>query len=110
MINVKKTKWMVIGRKDTKTTVRLLLLQIDNEIIENVECIKYLGVLIDDRISFEKQIQTCTNKMAKKVNLSYRISDKIDFNTKKLIYNSIIAPSIEQSSVQQCSFHAIIMI
>lgn len=81
MINVNKTKWMMISKKNIDMTKQHNL-QIDNEKIEKVKCIKYLGVQIDDKITFENQIETCTSKMAKKVNLLYRISDKMDFSTK----------------------------
>lgn len=97
MINVNKTKWMMINGKNVNITNQHSL-QIANETIERVECIKYLGVQIDDKLTFEKHIQTCTNKIAKIVNLLYRIADKMDCNTKKLIYNAIITPNIEYCS------------
>lgn len=50
--------------------------------------------MIDNKLTFEEHIQSGTNKLTKKVNLLYRISNKIEYDTKEYIYNAIVAPNI----------------
>lgn len=96
LLNVKKTKWMALDRVkmiDNEGEIR-----IGAEIIERVECIKYLGVHIDDQLTFSEHIDVTARNAAQKTNILFRLSKKLTFNTKKQIYMSIIAPIFEYCS------------
>lgn len=92
-LNVNKTKWMIISNKKCEFDGKTL--KINDESIERVKQIKYLGVIINDKIKMDDQIEVCANNAAKKVNLLKRISKKLTFESKKTIYNTIVAPNFE---------------
>lgn len=96
-LNVNKTKWMLVNRNDTADT-NLPVVKIENEIIEKVSTIKYLGIQIDDKLSFKEQVTICNRKAACKTNMLYRISKKLTFDTRKVIYNSFIQPQFQYCS------------
>lgn len=81
MLNIEKTKWMLIEKgkiRDTNLNVKIA-----NNEIERVSKMKYLGIVIDDKLCFEDQVETCRKKVASKVNFLGRISRKLPFDTKK---------------------------
>jgi hypothetical protein len=73
-------------------------LVIDNEPLEEVESIKYLGVQIDNKQTFKKRLELVIKKMAKKIGFLGRISNKLTCRTKTMIYQSSIQPHIDYCS------------
>lgn len=59
---------------------------------------KYLGVVIDDRLNFKENLVMVYKKMSKKVNFLVRNRKRLDYDTKLLLYKSLIAPSIDYCS------------
>lgn len=94
-LNVNKTKWMKIGKKDQLSQQVVL---IDNSVIEQVTTFKYLGVLIDDRLSFSPHIEYTVKKVAKKIGYMSRTCYGMDRWTKTIIYQTIVAPYFEYCS------------
>ena len=72
--------------------------KIGNEIINRVNSIKYLAVVIDEKLTLKEQTAICTKKAASKTNLLYRISKRLTFSTKKIIYNTIVLPNLQYCS------------
>lgn len=70
-------------------------MEIGGKKIERVNKMKYLGVIINDRLTLNDQIQKCVTKAAQKVNMLKRISKKLTFDTKKIIYNTVIQPNFD---------------
>lgn len=81
-LNIEKTKWILISKKDTKNIN--CEIKIDDQIIERVSQIKYLGILIDDKMTMHKQIEETIKMAASKVNFMSRTKKKLTFETKKL--------------------------
>lgn len=96
MLNAKKTQWMLISRTEPNRPTPLV--KIGNDVIEKVRNVKYLGIVIDDKLGFKTQAMNCIQKSASKTNLLYRISRKITFDTKKLIYDTLIRPQFQYCS------------
>lgn len=51
MLNIEKTKWMLKARSKIKGQIPEV--KIANNIIEKVSKMKYLGVVIDEKVSFD---------------------------------------------------------
>ena len=94
-LNLDKTKVMIIKSKynlmDTRHHQNVI---IGNSKIEQVSEIKYLGVSIDDRLSFSNHALYISNKIAKKVNFLGRIGKDLNVWTKLIIYKPIILPHL----------------
>ena len=61
-INVSKTKEMTIDFRSVPSVIPQVV--IDNQVVESVKQYKYLGIVIDDKLSFEPQV----NAICKKAN------------------------------------------
>jgi hypothetical protein len=93
-LNIEKTKYMIITsrRIEAPNTTSLL---INGSPIERVQCMKYLGVKIDEKLNFKEHLTMITKKMSSKAGFLGRISKKLTKKTKLMIYNSVIQPHID---------------
>lgn len=92
-LNIEKTKCMLLSKNETNYNLNEI--KIGEKNIEQVKIMKYLGVLIDDKLKMNEQIEKITKKIASKTNLLYRVSRRLTLNTKKMIYNSMILPHFD---------------
>ena len=98
-INTSKTKYMIIKNKyNVISTQSNIDVCIYGNKIELVNEYKYLGVIIDDQLSFSKHAGYVTSKIAKKINLLGRISNVTTQWTRTVIYKSIISPHLNYCS------------
>lgn len=89
--NINKTKYMVItnGQFIENNHPRL---SINNEELERVSSIKYLGVQIDDKLRFSEHVNYIEKKIAKKVGFMYRTCSRLRRDYKVTVYRTIVEP------------------
>lgn len=91
-LNENKTKLMEINM--TSETI----FEINDEIIEKVKHIKYLGFIIDKELKFKEHMEYMCKKIGKKIGFLRRIRNTISTITAINIYNTIIKPHFEFGS------------
>ena len=91
-LNISKTKYLLISSAHSRYDVNI---EIDGETIERVNELKYLGVIIDDKLTFKSHIDNVIKKMAKKYGVLCRLKNDLTLNSKILLYKSIISPHID---------------
>ena len=91
-LNVKKTKCTLFHKKSVRDNIPLKLpdLKIANNSIERTTSIKFLGVMIDENITWEDHIHTIEKKLAKNLGLLYQAKHILDNESLKTIYFSYI--------------------
>ena len=91
-LNVEKTNCTLFHRNSIKGKIPLKLpaLQIGNKIIERTPFIKFLGVILDENLSWRDYIKTVENKLAKNGGLLYRAKQFLDETSLETIYFSYI--------------------
>lgn len=92
-LNVSKTKCMLVTTRRTNENSRRV--QIDGEEIERVETIKYLGVMLDEKLNFNEHIDYTIRKAARKFGVLCRISRYLTTEAKINVYTSLIAPHFD---------------
>jgi hypothetical protein len=90
-LNVQKTKYMVIAFKKN-VPVDLLKVKIGDNDLECVRHMKYLGVVIDDKLKFNKNMEMLQKIISKKINF---IRSKL---RKTTLYKAIILPHLDYCS------------
>lgn len=110
-LNTAKTKFMLI-HDPRRLNMAKCDIRINNEKIQEVTEIKYLGVVIDKHLMFDSFAEYVTKKVAKKVNFLYRINKHVSNYTLVTIYKTIIAPHFEYCSTIfiNCSQYSIEML
>lgn len=63
MLNKKKTQWMLFSRSESNGETTPVI-KIEDDIIDRVERVKYLGILIDEKLSFKSQVMKCLQSYA----------------------------------------------
>lgn len=96
-LNIDKSKLILIDKKSGNDTLNLII-TIDDQLIERVKEIEYLGFQIDEKLDFNAQIEKLNTKLASKINVLYRIRDKITFDIRKIVYNAIVFPQFDYCS------------
>lgn len=93
-LNVSKTKYMIFNNGKNSDLTNVCVVMDGNE-IERVREIKYLGVILDDRLKMKSHVDYISKKAAKKIGFLARINKKLPIQQRILIYKSIIAPHFE---------------
>lgn len=92
-INTDKTKYMIIKTSQKNVNIEGDL-GIDGSPIEGVKSAMYLGVSIDNNITWKSHIQNVVKSIAPKVGIISRIRHYLPKSALILIYNSLILPHL----------------
>lgn len=89
-LNVNKTKVMIISNK--KTDKNNVNIYINGTRLEIEKEIKYLGVLINDNLNSDKNIDHLCKKIGSKTSVMGRLRNELNCEQKLNLYKSIIEP------------------
>ena len=105
-LNVKKTKNSFF-HKSSKKDIPLWLpnLNINGFTVERESSIKFLGVWIDENLTWRDHIHTVENKIAKNIGLLYQGKHYLDDNCLKQIYFAYIHAYLNYANIAWASTH-----
>lgn len=94
-INYKKSCYMIISKKlhlatDFKPTI-------NGNLIEKTVNVKYLGVCLDSKLSWECHIDTMHKKLSKVCGMIYKLRHYVPLSTLKLVYYSMFHSHLQYS-------------
>lgn len=96
-LNVDKTKCMIIKGK-RNNVVNDVTIRICGVPIDETNEMKYLGVLIDNKLNFKTNNQYVIKKVAKKIGFMSRVAKNLTAKATITLYKSIIAPHFDYCS------------
>jgi hypothetical protein len=68
-------------------------------VLEWVDDIKYLGVILDNKLSFSKQIDLVSQKLSKARGILYAVSSMLPISSLKMLYYSLAYSHVAQSVI-----------
>ena len=90
-LNYKKTKYMIFQKKGiSKQLLKKVNLNINKNNIKQVEAFEYLGVLLDNKLSWHEHIQKLQTKLAKFNGLVYRLRNFVPRKILMMLYNALV--------------------
>ena len=93
-LNIKKTKYMLFtNRPKIEIDVKL-----NGTLIERSVCERFLGVLVDDNLSWSNHIKSLASKISRNSGIMYKLKGIVPDSVLKTLYNSFI-----QSNLNYCS-------
>ena len=95
MLNLKKTHFMIFSRQQI---VQNPTLKINNFQIKWVNEARFLGVIIDEKLTWSAHIRAIKSKMSRYVGIMYKIRSKVPVNIRLQIFHSFV-----QSHLNFCS-------
>lgn len=85
-LNIAKTNFMIFSNKSRFDNVSI---SINNVPIERVECTKFLGVLIDNKLSWKPHINKVASTLSKSLAILYRCNKLLNRNALRTLYCSL---------------------
>jgi len=92
-LNVKKTKY-IIFKSIRQTWNPKLTLKLNHQILEQVENFCFLGLTINEKLSWKPHIQLISNKISRTIGVLNKMKRFLPGNILKIIYSSLILPRI----------------
>ena len=83
---------MLFSGKGNRVLVANFSLRIDNTIIKRVDNCKFLGVYVDENLSWSVYIDKISNEILKTIGVISRICYKFDSTTLLMLYNTLVLP------------------
>jgi hypothetical protein len=88
-INILKTNYIIFSPKN-KIIPFTPLIFINNQQINNVTHIKFLGIFIDEKLSWHHHISHLTNKLARNIAILYKLQNNVTHEIMTMMYYSFI--------------------
>ena len=89
-LNVTKTKYMIFTPKNK--ILNLPHITINNEPIQNVSDFSFLGILLNEHMSWQSHIDNISNKISRKIGLIHKLKHFLPISATKTLYSSLILP------------------
>ena len=93
-LNVKKTKMMLFHYKQRNVTTIIPKLEINGTPIERVNEFNFLGIHLDENMTWKPHVKKVACKIACTVGTMKRLKKFMPLKIMKLIYNSLVVPHI----------------
>ena len=89
-INIGKTNCLFIS--NTYNSLPEASILIEDYVLDVVDCVKFLGLYIDDKLKFDSHIRHICNKISKSIGIIFRIRSLIPRTLLRNLYFSIVQP------------------
>ncbi len=97
-LNTKKTKYMIFGTEKRLHKVRKMSIAIGGEELERVKTFKYLGVHLDEAMTYKEHISKVVKKISSRIGAVSRVVKYISLDHRKMLFNAIILPHFDYCS------------
>ena len=105
-LNIKKTRFMIFHYRQKNISNIIPNISINNEAVEHTSNFNFLGLNIDDTLSWNKHIVSVSSKISRSLGVMSRLKRFLPTHILKHIYNSLIVPHIQYSMLCWGSKHA----
>ena len=99
MINVQKTKFLILGSKANINHARGISIQVRGTKIVQSDSAKYLGVVIENDLSFGKQLNSVLGKMAVGIKTITAIRDYFPLVLRQTLLRSLVLSHLDYSAI-----------
>eukprot|EP00914_Ancora_sagittata_P002405 GHVO01005317.1.p1 GENE.GHVO01005317.1~~GHVO01005317.1.p1 ORF type:complete len:374 (+),score=-11.49 GHVO01005317.1:285-1406(+) len=97
-LNVSKTHSMLFTL-NTALQNRTLSLMIDGAVIDTIKCTTFLGVKIDNNLTFSEHLKHTCKKVSKSTGILYKASKIVNRSTLIMLYNSLLLPYLTYCNI-----------
>ena len=91
-LNITKSKFMVF--KATHKKIKIPVIKINQNELDHVETVNFLGVNLDTNISWKSHLCKVSNKIVRIIGIMNKLKFILSQNILSYIYNSLIMPHI----------------
>ena len=104
-LNTDKTKHVLFQKAKSSDNLPLVLpdLCINNAKIKRENSLKFLGVMIDENLTWKTHVELVENKVSKSVGILFKASHFLNANCLRSIYFALVHPYINYSNIAWAS-------
>ena len=88
-LNIDKTNF-IIFHPFNKPSKKQVTIKVNKKALNEKECIKYLGVIIDSSLSWKHHIVSLSKKISRAIGIMYKLRPFLPLNVMKNVYYSLI--------------------
>lgn len=89
-MNSDKTVYMIFRKKGAEIPADLPKIKLDGTYLQKVQTAPYLGLLLDEHLTWENHINLIKKKIAPAIGIFYRLAKVLNDVQKKSIYHALI--------------------
>ena len=98
ILYLEKTKIMLVGTHQRTAEADDLVIEISNTRLERVNKFKYLGVLLDNTLSWKDHVEYIGNKISSRLGILRRARKVLPKPTCQMLYNTLVLPLFDYCS------------
>ena len=98
-LNITKSKFMVIGGRNKLSQFNDIALVANNDQLENVTKFKYLGVIINQRLTWHDHIEQLHSKIAKRLGALKPFKHLLPVYARRIYVSTMVIPIAENASI-----------
>ena len=91
-VNASKTNYMILGTPHMTSTKISVNVMLDNTVLERVKFMKFLGVLIDECLTWKNHIDCISKTISRNIGVMYKLKDFIPICILHTLYCTLILP------------------
>jgi hypothetical protein len=91
-LNTKKTNFILFGNKHLPNVYKTLCISIDGYKLEQVAHTKFLGVYVDEKLTWKKHIDYIAMKISRGLGMLGRVRNILPLNALLMLYHTMIYP------------------
>ena len=108
-VNIDKTKSVLFGTKEFTKSRNLPRISLGQEVIHNVDSYKYLGIILDNKLNFEKHAKSVYSLGSHKIYLLAKTRNYLTTTMALTIFKSKILPYFDYGDIFYMDTHAIVL-
>ena len=97
-LNVDKTKFMIFKPRQKRASVKFRVV-LNNNVTEQVKEIIFLGVVLDEHLTWKPHVAHVANKISKSIGIIRRASPYLQKSSMRTLYFSMIYPYLQYCSL-----------
>ena len=98
-LNVKKSKFMLITSNKRQGTDQTFSVKIENNTLDRMTVIKFLGVYIDNNLAWREHINIICKKISKNIGAMSKLRHYVDLDTLRIVYYSLVYPYLQYGAL-----------
>ena len=95
-LNVGKTQFMIFSKRKVNVKEKV---QINGTLLEQVSQASFLGIIVDDKLSWKAQINQVNKKVSKSIGILYKVRHVFSKSLKLKIYNTFVLPHLTYCNI-----------
>ena len=107
-LNIKKTHFILFHFRQKKI-ITSVSIQIDNNNIEQVKMTKFLGIIINENLTWSDHIETVANKCSKNIGIIRKLRKTVPSNVLVTLYYTLIYPYLNYCNIAWASHPTLVL-